>query len=368
MARHRHLYILMDITNRCNLRCAMCTRAVAVPDAREDMTVGKFRAIGDRCFDRAAVLALSCGAEPLLAKHLLGILAALPEYKIPSTEMVTNAQLLDETKINALIDIGFSRLIVSVDGATAPTYEAIRRGAKFDRLVTNLTMLHRIKQERRVSHPRVRFNFVMMRSNVEELPALISLAAELGATQVTAQHAVIYEGCLPEDESLFHHQELANHMLIETRRVAAQAGILLNAPRLFDSVHPSLAQKRWLVSSQLVNAAHAPREFGLPRMRVLVANALRTRVFHREIRCRHPWEVIVLDTEGNVRPCMNWSPGSPLGNCSHQTFDEIWASDGFARLRDELTGRAPLGDTCRHCPALFSGRVDDDTAFEQVPL
>ena len=89
---------------------------------------------------------------------------------------------------------------------------------------------------------------------------------------------------------------------------------------------------------------------------------------NREIRCRHPWEVIVLDTEGNVKPCMNWSTESPLGSCSHQTYDEIWAGAGFSQLRDELTGRAPLRHTCRHCPALFSGRVDDDSAFKEVSL
>jgi MoaA/NifB/PqqE/SkfB family radical SAM enzyme len=368
VAQRRHLYILMDITNRCNLRCAMCTRAVSTPGTRQDMTVEQFRAIGDRCFDHATVLALSCGAEPLMARHLPEILTTLAGYRVPSTEMVTNGQLLDEAKIEALIDTHFSRLVVSIDGATASTYEDIRRGAKFDRLLANLALLQRLKRKRRVSHPRVRFNFVMMRSNVEELPALTELAAELGATQVTAQHAVIYEGCLPEQESLFYHQELANRALIEARRTAAKSGILLNAPPLFDSAVPSLAQKRWLWASHLVNAASALREFGIPRMRVLVANTMRHQVFHREIRCRHPWEVIVLDLDGNARPCMNWKSESPLGNCSHQTYDEIWVGAGFARLRDELTGRAPLRHTCRHCPALFSGRVDDDAAFEKVSL
>lgn len=368
MAQRRHLYILMDITNRCNLRCAMCTRAVHPPAARPDMPVEQFRAIGDRCFDHATVLALSCGAEPLMAKHLPEILTALADYRVPSTEMVTNGQLLDEAKIEALIDSCFSRLIVSVDGATAPTYEAIRQGAKFDRLLSNLSLLYQVKQERRVSYPRVRFNFVMMRRNIEELPALIKMARELGVSQVTAQHAVIYEGCLPEQESLFFHQELTNRTLIEARRIAAGSGILLNTPPLFETARPSLTQRRWLWASHLVNAIRAPREFGIPRMQVLLTNTMRHQVFHREIRCRHPWEVIVLDTEGNVNPCMNWSTEPPLGSCSHQTYREIWAGAGFAQLRDELTGRAPLRHTCRHCPALFSGRVDDDTAFKQVPL
>ena len=225
MPNKRHLHVVMDITNRCNLQCAMCTRAVLPPHARREMTVEQFRAIGDHCFDRAAVLSLSCGAEPLMAKHFTEILAVLPEYHIPSTEMVTNGQLLDKPRIEALIAARVSRLIVSIDGATAATYESIRRGGKYDRLLANLEQLRQAKRDRRLSYPRVRFNFVMMRSNIEELPNLIELAGELGVSQVTAQHAVIYEGCLPDQESLYHHQALANRTLLAAHRAAARSGV-----------------------------------------------------------------------------------------------------------------------------------------------
>jgi radical SAM protein with 4Fe4S-binding SPASM domain len=332
------------------------------------MTVDEFRAIGDHCFAQAVVLSLSCGAEPLMAKQFTEILAALPEYRIPSTEMVTNGQLLDERRIEALIDARISRLIVSIDGATAPTYEAIRQGGKYERLLANLKLLRQRKRERRVSYPRVRFNFVMMHSNIQELPALIELAAGLGVSQVTAQHAVIYQGCLPDQESLYHHQALTNRTLIDAHRAAACSGVLLNAPPLFASSQPSLAERRWLWRSQLVKAISARREFGLPRLRVLAKNALRARLFHREIRCRHPWEVAVLGLDGNLRPCMNWAGEPPMGNCVEQSYAAVWANDAYCQLRDELTGRAPLRHTCRHCHALSSGRVDQDSAFEQVPL
>jgi radical SAM protein with 4Fe4S-binding SPASM domain len=120
--------------------------------------------------------------------------------------------------------------------------------------------------------------------------------------------------------------------------------------------------------SQLVKATRVPREFGVARLRLLAVNTLRTKLFHREIRCRHPWEVAVLDLDGNLRPCMNWAGESSMGNCLQQSYAQIWAGDAYCQLRDELTGRAPLRHTCRHCHALSSGRVDDDTAFEQVPL
>ena len=156
--------------------------------------------------------------------------------------------------------------------------------------------------------------------------------------------------------------------MIEARRIAAQSGILLDTPRLFGSARPSLAQRRWLWHGQLVNGISALREFGVPRLHTLVANTMRLKVFRRAIRCRHPWELMVLDLDGNARPCMNWASETPLGNCSHQSRDEIWTSDAFVQLRNELTGRAPLRQNCRHCHALSSGRVDEDSAFEKVSL
>jgi radical SAM protein with 4Fe4S-binding SPASM domain len=368
MAKRRHMYIAMDITNRCNLRCAMCMRSVAPQDARQDMTVDQFRAIGDHCFDRATVLALSCAAEPLMAKHLFEILQVLPDYGIPSTEMVTNGILLDERRIKALIDAHLSRLIVSIDGTTAATYESIRNGARFDRLIDNLHVLRRIKRAQKVSYPVLRFNFVMMRRNIDELPDLIKLAAKLGASQVTAQHVAIYEGSIPEDESLFRHRERTNVRLLEAHRLAARLGIILNAPPLFASDKTKLADRRWLLYSRLRTGIGVIREFGRQRTLTLLTNLIQRKLTRRNRFCHHPWEVMFIDTNGNVRPCVNWNNEPPVGNCLTGSFDDLWHGPGYAQLRQELTGTRPLRQNCLHCPALASGKVDDPSSFEQIPL
>jgi MoaA/NifB/PqqE/SkfB family radical SAM enzyme len=332
------------------------------------MTPEQFRTIGDHLFHGATVVALSCGAEPLMARHFGEILLAMGDYRVPSTEMVTNGMLLDESHIASIIEARLSRVIVSVDGATAPTYESIRRGAKFDTLLRNLQLLREMKRERRATHPIVRFNFVMMRRNIRELPALIELAADCGATQVTAQHALVYEGCISEDESLYRHQRLTSEMLIQAHHLAARSGIVFNAPPLFSSARPTPKETRWLLYSHLVTGAGIVRDFGPQRLRTLVSNVARRKVLNRGTFCHHPWEVMFLDLEGNVRPCINWTGEAPLGNAFHQTMEQLIDSVPYAQLRSELTGTAPLRNTCLHCPALASGKVDEATAFEQVPL
>ena len=365
--QRRNLYMAMDISDRCNLRCTMCVRTAASLSPGEDLTVEKFRTIGDHCFDRVAVLALSCVSEPLLSKHFVEIMGTLSDYRVPSTELVTNGMLLDEEKIRAILDGGLNRVIVSIDGASAPTYESIREGAVFERLLSNLRLLQKMKAERGTALPLLRFNFVMMRCNIDELPSLIQLAAELGASQVTAQHMTIYEGTGTEDESLFWHQELTNRKLMEAHRFAALSGITFNAPPLFSAVARRSGDGRWLLRSRLVTGFGVLRDFGPERLLVLSQNVLRRRLTHRKVWCHHPWEIVFLDPHANVRPCVNWGGEPVLGNCLQQSLDEILTGAAYTRLREELAGNLSRRQVCLHCPAVASGRVDDSTAFEARP-
>lgn len=367
MKSRRDLYIAMDITDRCNLRCAMCVRTATKGKPAPDLTLAQFRTIGDHCFHRAVVLSLSCVSEPLLSKQFVDIMAALKGYHVPSTEVITNGMLLDEPKIAAMIDGNLSRIIVSIDGATAATYESIRHGASFRRLFDNLRLLQQIKKAQGASRPLLRFNFVMMRSNIEELPDLIRLAAELGAKQVTAQHMTIYEGGAMDDESLYAHQELTNRSLVEAHRIAARRGITFDAPPLFSAPEKSPGDSGALAASRLVTSFGIVRDFGRQRLVTLGRNVVRRHVTQRGCWCHHPWEIVFLDPKANVRPCVNWGNEPVLGNCLEQSLDEILEGPAYTRVREELVGKLPKREVCLHCPAVTSGRVDEATAFESRP-
>jgi MoaA/NifB/PqqE/SkfB family radical SAM enzyme len=207
----------------------------------------------------------------------------------------------------------------------------------------------------------------MMRRNIEELPAFVQLAAELGASQVTAQHMAVYEGGLSTDESLFWHQALTNRLVLRAHRLAAGAGILFDAPPLFSAPSKPPSELGWLLYSRLVTGLGVLRQFGANRLSVLGRNALRRRVTNRGAWCHHPWEIVFLDPRADVRPCVNWSDQPPLGNCLRQSLTEIWSGPAYVHLRQELTGKRPLREVCLHCPAVASGRVDDPLAFGSSP-
>lgn len=83
---------------------------------------------------------------------------------------------------------GLSWLHVSLDGATAGTYEGIRDGAAFHTTLANLTGLVDAKRAVRARLPWIRVVFVALRDNVGELPALVQLLARAGVDELHVQN------------------------------------------------------------------------------------------------------------------------------------------------------------------------------------
>jgi MoaA/NifB/PqqE/SkfB family radical SAM enzyme len=206
------LKVLMDISNKCNLRCRMChfsfDRVFYRPS--EFMTPDEFTRIAGEVFPYAHTVVLSAGSEPTISPHFEEILAIAARWPLQELKFLTNATLLTPAMTGAIIDCGVTQIDVSIDGACAPTYEKIRRGARFDRLVRNLKRLRDMKQERGLTRPLVQFNITLMKSNLHELDAFVDLAEECGVERIGARHLMPYAGLDMDGESLFDIPEEAN--------------------------------------------------------------------------------------------------------------------------------------------------------------
>ena len=174
----RHLVIRMDTINLCNLRCKMCYYSFDYRRKKEQMELSLFKKIADEVFPSTRFLYLSCATEPLMNKQFSEFVRVTGEYRVPFTSFCTNGQLLTEEVVNSCLDANISEIIFSIDGATAETYEAIRRGGKWDRLCRNLELLNSLKRSANGRRPAVRMNFTCMQSNIDELPAMVNFAAD----------------------------------------------------------------------------------------------------------------------------------------------------------------------------------------------
>lgn len=221
----RSLKVIIDISNKCNLRCRMCHFSfdhVFRQPARH-MRPELFARVAAEVLPRAHTLVLSAGNEPLMSPWFTDILKIAAEYKVPELYFLTNAQLLTEKVAEAVLDCGVTQVQISADGATKPTYEYIRRGASFERLKNNLQHLSERKRALGRKLPLLQFNVVLMRSNLEELDRYVDLAEDTGVEWIAARHLLQMVGLDMERESLDHDHALANH----------------HFRRFFDRVEPS---------------------------------------------------------------------------------------------------------------------------------
>lgn len=342
----RWLKVEMDVVNQCNLRCVMCHFSNPLVHSRKksEMPVDVFASVAAQLFPVCQQVSLSFSTEPMLHHRLDLLLHILARYQVPVSFLMTNGNLLDRRMSEVLVGTGLTQLGISVDAAAEETYERIREGARFGRLLANIELLNAVKARSRSDTPRLHFNFVMMRSNIEELPSFVRMAHDLGGVGVTASHLVRVSSTKlhAEHESLDRHQDLCNRKLDEARDVAERLGIAV-----------------WF-----------PANFGIPAAREA---PLRREGGHGVLdflpphespnpRCPFPWHFMGINADGGVVPCGWWHGEEPLGYLSMEPAEQIWQGRSFRALRAEHEAGA-LRQTCLTCPANGVGCVDHPDSF-----
>lgn len=151
--------VQIEVTNRCNLRCVMCTRN-QMERPLADFPFEAFQRIADECATEPhATIVLYYLGEPLMHPRLVDMVRYLDEIKdnspIPLAFGVqTNGMLLTRQRAEQLIDAGLRSISISLDGL-AERHETLRPGARYERIERNIIDLLKLRDERGVSDLRV---------------------------------------------------------------------------------------------------------------------------------------------------------------------------------------------------------------------
>ena len=177
------------------------------------------------------------------------------------------------------------------------------------------------------ARPALSLWFTAMRENLDELPALIDLAARIGVPAVYVQRLVFYErGLATAAQSLYRGLQAREEALLAAEAERATAlGVGLQASGL-GSPHDSLA--------------------GAAGARPWAA-------------CHRPWTTTYITANGNVLPCCI-SPfstrdyaGLIAGNALQTPFAEIWNGRAYLARRAALGTGTPL-HPCELCGDCWS--------------
>ena len=265
------------------------------------------------------------------ARILKKLLGTIKFFNSPYSKIFTNAQVLTPEMAGLILESGLKELAFSLDGATKETYEFIRRGADFQRLISNLDLLFRIKQEMKLKKPVFTFNVVVMEQNLDELEALVILASKYEVAQVCFFNLYpITEEMARRSPSRFPERTRA-----ALERAIKRARILgIEVSTDIDigpvSAHTSTNARKLRIFKYLSDRLHHP-----------VVNAGRNDQIFIEATpdnmsfCEYPWKFIAVKVNGDIHPCRFLSYS--MGNLNEKSFAEIWNSPFYQRLRKSIS-------------------------------
>jgi len=324
-------YVQIEPVGQCNLRCKMCPvqfRIDGPPGPSAFMPFERFCSLIDQ-FETVKELHLQGLGEPLLHPRFFDMVRYASERGI-RVSTNTNMTVMTPEHAERCIASGLHTMHVSLDGASAASYEAIRVRARFDKVLRNLRRLMAARASAASELPHVGLVAVAMRQNVDELPQLVRLAHAEGIASVSVQHLChdFGEESLPERyrpmRRFIDGQTLLNEdrARIETifhaaREEAEKLGITLRLPRLEPRQH----------------AANAPG----PQ------------------RCDWPWRGAYISYDGKAMPCCMVATPDRIhfGDMTQEGVAKIWNNAAYKDFRNQLSSATPPA-VCRSC-AVYTG-------------
>lgn len=166
-------FVVVETTNLCNFRCIMCDH-ISMVRKKIHMDISTYKKIID---DMASTglkrLGLSRFGEPLLHPSITEMIRYSKGKGIKRVTMSSNGALLTEKLSEDIILSGLDDLSFSIDGSTKETFERIRVGGNFDKVVYNIERFLMIRKKLGANKPLVRINAVLMEENREEFSEIV---------------------------------------------------------------------------------------------------------------------------------------------------------------------------------------------------
>lgn len=317
-----HLYL--ESTLKCNFACKMCSKGYE-PYYAEDLQRDISDKVRREVIPTNVHLSITGFGEPTMASNFDELLEMGLENG-SHVFFVTNASLLNFERIERLTQCPVS-IIISIDGATKETFEAVRPNSNFELIMEKLAMIRKLR-DIAMSHfiSNITLHFVAMRMNIRELPGVVRIAHRFGIGTVGVLDYAFNHNDFDE-QSLRFDPKLGNAVFDEAARVAGELGVQLSLPPRYEENPPPL-----------------PRESLWRKIRAAGGLFPGRRRFPQ--RCNSPWKEPYIHTDGRVTPCC--TSNLFLGTLKTHSFSAVWNGWRYRLLRWRIHSVLPPMD-CRTC-------------------
>ncbi len=284
-------YISVEPTTRCNLHCAQCfTVDKAFTRAKGNLMPETFTKIVQQASPYAFYMNLYFQGEPFINEHLSEYIFKARQSRF-YVAVSTNAHYLSKTNAEKIILAGLDKIIVSVDGVDAETYNKYRKGGDFDKVIDGIKTLVATKREKKVKHPFIELQFLLHKQNESQVKEIKAMATWLGVDKVAIKSFQLIDTTqamdwLPEKKSRYKTDKDGNA----------------------------------IINSRLPN------------------------------RCFRMWNSCVITWDGQVVPCcFDKNADYSLGNINDTNLTEIWESKAYNDFRKKVFKERKNISICCNC-------------------
>ncbi|TDO85291.1 MoaA/NifB/PqqE/SkfB family radical SAM enzyme [Halanaerobium saccharolyticum] len=183
--------IYIEPTSDCNLNCKTCVRH-SWDEEMGFMEMEAYSKLIEELKDFKGLEKISFWGigEPLFHPRIAEMIGLASRLGV-KTQIITNGLLLDQEKAEALLEAGLDSLVVSVDGTSPETMADIRSGADLKTVIENVQNFRSLRNKKQ-KECEIGIEYVIMKSNVDELKDLRKLAFRMGASFIFLTNLLPY--------------------------------------------------------------------------------------------------------------------------------------------------------------------------------
>ena len=175
LARHP-LQVLLQVTNRCNMRCSFCDFWPNGVAPKLELTVADYQRIAQEMAELGCFIVSVEGGEPLLRPDIIEIVRAFGKQHVPV--LYTNGWFVNEAKARGLFEAGIAQIGVSIDFVDAARHDQKRRLAgAFEQAWRAVDLLREVAPH---GGAQVHVMSIVMQENQHEIEQLLQMSAARG--------------------------------------------------------------------------------------------------------------------------------------------------------------------------------------------
>jgi len=285
--------ISFEPTTSCNLRCPECPSGLRQFSRNTGMLNPElYIKLLDQIGDYLMYIILYFQGEPYLNPSFFEFVKLAKQKEI-YTATSTNAHYLSDENARKTVDSGLDRLIISLDGIGQESYSKYRVGGNYEKVVEGIKNVVKWKNEFKSKSPYIIIQFLVLRSNENQVQDVKNLCKELGVDKLQFKTAQIYD------------YENGSPLIPTIDKY---------------SRYRQKADGRWEIKNKFQN------------------------------KCFRMWSSCVITWDGLIVPCcFDKDAKHMLGDLKEISFKQIWKSKDYNDFREIVFTNRKEIDICRNC-------------------